>query len=343
MASIHQRSAITIPRPTRTPLTSFDPQGPLVLPPAPLFTKDPDHGWIYGHHPLASPRCYEEFKAMLVQRRSTSFAYSLAELPGYHGRMGPMRIKLKPDFKGNLFSQQRRYSPLDMDIIKEKTDELKAVGFIQLAPPDAQVASCPVLPSKKDLDGNPTDKRFCLDVRQLNKATVPDKYGLPRPEALFDIVGRSSWFTKIDLRGAFHQVPIHPDDQHLTTFWLGNQLWCYNRMNYGLTGAPAVLQRIMDAELAAAGLTYCAEAFLDDVIVHSNSEEDHLRDVAAVLDMLAAVGLRAHPDKTLVACDALEYLGYMIGQGYLAPHESKILAIRGLKSPTNVKQLQGQS
>ena len=340
MASTRQHPAITIPRPTRTPLTSFDPQGPLVLPPAPLFTKDPDHGWIYGHHPLASPHCYEDFKAMLVQRRSTSFAYSLAELPGYHGRMGPMRIKLKPDFKGNLFSQQRRYSPLDADIIKEKTDELKAVSFIQLAPPDARVASCPVLPSKKDLDGNPTDKRFCLDVRQLNKATVPDKYGLPRPEALFDIVGRSQWFTKIDLRGAFHQVPIHPDDQHLTTFWLGNQLWCYNRMNYGLTGAPAVLQRIMDAELAAAGLTHCAEAFLDDLICHSNSEEDHLRDVAAVLDMLAAVGLRAHPDKTLVACDALEYLGYMIGQGYLAPHESKILAIRGLKSPTNVKQLQ---
>jgi hypothetical protein len=212
---------ITLPRPTRTPLTSFCPEGPVVLPPAPQFTKDPENGWIYGHHPEGSPECITKFKEMLLPRRSTSFAYSMAELVGYHGRMGPFRIQLKPDFKGSLFSQPRRYSPLDSDIIKEKTDELKAVDFVVLSPPHARVASCPVLPSKKDLDGNPTDKRFCLDLRQLNKATVPDKYSLPLPESLFDLVGRSSWFTKIDLRGAFHQVPIHPDDQHYTSFWLG--------------------------------------------------------------------------------------------------------------------------
>jgi hypothetical protein len=254
------------------------------MPPAPQFTKDTEHGWIYGHHPLATADCQQQFKDMLVARRSTAFAYSLAELPGYSGHMGPMRIKLRDGYAGKLFSPPRRYSPLEVDIIKEKTDELKAVDFIVRSPANTSVASCPVLPSKKDLDGNPTDTRFCLDVRQVNKGTEPDKYGLPLPETLFDLVGKSSWFTKIDLRGAFHQIPIHPDDQYLTSFWIGHELWCYTRTNYGLTNAPACLQRVMDAELAKAGLTGVASAFLDDVIVHSTNQADHLVHVAAVLD-----------------------------------------------------------
>ena len=331
---------VTVSRPTRTPLTSFYPDGPTVIPPAPTFTKDTEHGWIYGHHPGATADCQEQFRSMLLTRRSTAFAYSLGELPGYCGYMGPMRIQLKAGYSGKLFSPPRRYSPLENDIILEKTGELKVVRIIVRAPPNTSVASCPVLPSKKDLDGNPTDKRFCLDVRNINKGTEPDKYGLPLPETLFDLVGRSRWFTKIDLRGAFHQIPIHPDDQYLTSFWIGHELWCYTRVNYGLTNAPACLQRIMDAELSKAGLSGVASAFLDDVIIHSLTQEEHLQHVAAVLDMLASVGLRAHPDKCLIACDALEYLGYMIGSGYLSPHESKIMAIRALKSPTNLKQLQ---
>ena len=100
---------LTIPRPTRTPLTSFDPEGPVVLPPAPQFTKDTENGWIFGHHPQASSHCRSDFENMLLERKDSSFAYSMAQLPGYCGMMGPMRIQLKPDFKGSLFSQPRRY------------------------------------------------------------------------------------------------------------------------------------------------------------------------------------------------------------------------------------------
>ena len=64
----------TIPRPTRTPLTSFDPEGPIVLPPAPQFTKDLEHGWIFGHHPDASPHCRSDFESMLLERKESSFA-----------------------------------------------------------------------------------------------------------------------------------------------------------------------------------------------------------------------------------------------------------------------------
>ena len=326
-------------RPSRTPLTSFSPEGPFTLPPAPGFTKNLEDGWIFGSHPEASPGCYRRFQAMLFARRSTCFAYSLKELPGYNGFLGPMRITVKPGFEDKMFSPPRKYSPLEEDIRKEKTDELKDAGFVRRAPP-SRVASCPVMPGKKDLDGNYTDRRFCIDIRRVNKGTELDKYGIPPPEALFQKAGKGKWFSKIDLRGAFHQIPIHPDDQYLTSFWIGHELWCYTRTVYGLASAPSGLQRLLDTHISVAGLSDVAAAFLDDILMWSDTEAEHLVHVAAVLDMLNSIGLRAHPDKCIIACEALEYLGFLLGSGYLAPHQSKIQAIRDLKTPTNVKQLQ---
>jgi transposase InsO family protein len=325
-----------------TPLTSFLPDGPPVLAPSPKFVKDPVNGWIIGQHPEASRDCHSRLQAMLLERRDTCFAYSMQDLKGgYTGHMGPMRITLKPGYDvTKLYSPRRRYSPHEQDITNEKCNELRDCGFIQPAPKDSCVASCPTLPSKKDLDGKPTDTRFCIDIRKVNQAILLDKYGLHLPEELFQRVGQSKWFTKIDLRGAFHQIPIHPDDQYLTTFHWGNELWCYNRVVYGIATAPSVLQRIMDAELSKAGLSAFAACFIDDLIVHSDTEEEHLLHVAAVLDMLHACGLRAHPDKSIFFCDAVEYLGFLIGTGFLSPHQAKVEAIQALRSPNTVKQLQ---
>ena len=159
------------------------------------------------------------------------------------------------------------------------------------------------------------------------------------PDSLFQQVGKARWFSKIDLRGAFHQVPVKEEDQYKTAFWWNNQLWCYTRVPYGLVNSPATLQRIMDTELSNAGLTDFAVCFVDDLLVYSDTEEEHHEHVRQVLRMLHKVGLRAHPDKSLFCCDAVEYLGFLIGHGHLSPHESKIQAIKQLKSPTNISEL----
>ena len=282
----------------------------------------------------------DRFQSMLLQHHG-AFAYSLSDLVGYHGHMGPMRIPLKPGTDiSKLFSPKRRYSPHEKDITNKACGDLREVTIIVQAPHDTCVASCPTLPSKKDLDGKPTDTRFCNDVRNINEATVPDKYGLHLPEELFQRVGQSKFFSKIDLRGAFLQMPIHPDDQYLTTFHWGNELWMYTRACYGLRSAPSYLQRIMDAEISKAGLSGFCVCFIDDLLVHSDTEEEHIQHVAAVLAMLLAVGFRAHPDKCIFLCEAVEYLGFLLGTGFLNPHSSKIEAIQALKPPSNVKQLQ---
>ena len=333
-----------------TPLTSFVPDGPTIVPPSPKFIKDPVNGWIIGQHPDGTVAGRELLQSKLIGRHE-AFAYNMRDLKGYSGPMGPMRITLKPGVDvSNLYSPKRRYSPLESDIINEHGNELRdakitvesrsPIGVASAPVPFTHPACCPTLPMKKDLEGNPTKHRMCTDIRNLNKNSEDDKYGLHLPEELFRRVGDATFFSKIDLRGAFLQLPIHEDDQYLTTWWWGNELWKYTRCPYGLKQAPAHMQRVMDSEIDRAGLANFCVCFIDDLLVYSNSEQEHIEHIALVLDMLLAVDLRAHPDKCILCCEAVEYLGFLLGTSFLHPHTSKIQAIQALKPPTTLRGLQ---
>ncbi|GLI63712.1 hypothetical protein VaNZ11_006741 [Volvox africanus] len=116
--------------------------------------------------------------------------------------------------------------------------------------------------------------------------------------------------SKLDLRQGFLQIPIRPDDQPKAACWVVNKLIIYTRMPYRLKNASAKFQRIMDYELVKAGLDEVSVAFIDDVLIWSETPEQHVRDVERVLDALHACGLRAHPDKLIFGADLIEYLGH---------------------------------
>ncbi|KXZ52120.1 hypothetical protein GPECTOR_10g1143 [Gonium pectorale] len=131
-------------------------------------------------------------------------------------------------------------------------------------------------------------------------------------------------------------------DQPKTAYWCDNKLMMYTRMPYGLKNASAKFQRVMDYEIGKAGLDHCAVSFVDDVLIFSESPEQHVRDVAAVLDMLHACGLRAHPDKSIFGADVIEYLGHNLTAQGISPHHAKVAAIMSLQPPTNVSELRAQ-
>jgi len=91
-------------------------------------------------------------------------------------------------------------------------------------------------------------------LRDLNAATESDKYGMHRPDEIFRNIAGKSFFTKIDLRSGFHRIKVHLASQAQTAFWWKNQLWMYTRMPFGARNATAHFQRVMDAEIARAGL-----------------------------------------------------------------------------------------
>lgn len=297
--------------------------------------KDPVHGWAVGRHPDMTPAQAEQLKQVILKHKA-AFAYSNADLPGYNGDLGPFTIKLKDD--GDVFSPKRRYSSLQCKVRNEKCTDLEACGMITPAR-SARYCSAPTMPAKKDADGNWTDTRLCMDYRLLNERTVTDVYTMPTPEEIFDSVGENGYFSKIDLRAGYHQIPIAEADQEKTTFWWGNKTYMYKRMPFGLKNATAYFCRVVDHEVQKAGLQDNVCSFVDDILVHSATAEEHMQHVAAVLKMLQNVGLRAHPDKSVFGAPCVEYLGHNVSKYGVTPHQAKTAAIRALPAPKDVSEL----
>ena len=127
---------------------------------------------------------------------------------------------------------------------------------------------------EKDSEGNVTDKRFCVDFRPLNQASHTDRYGMHSAEELLCELYGSKYFTTIYMRAGYHQIPVAPKDIPKTTFWWLNRLYAYTRMPFGAKNASAHFQRIMDTEVLCAGLQAFCIAFVDDMLVHSRTAEE---------------------------------------------------------------------
>jgi hypothetical protein len=160
---------------------------------------------------------------------------------------------------------------------------------------------------------------------------------MPRPDDLFQKISDHKFFTKLDMKSGFHQCRLGPDAQMKTTFWWGSKLYMYLRMPFGCKNAPAHFQELMEHELR--DFHECAVIYIDDVLIHSATPEDHIRDVSAVLDKLKSVGMFAHPGKSIIGTKHVEYLGFQLSPGAISAHAAKTKAIRALRIPTTVSEL----
>ena len=154
------------------------------------------------------------------------------------------------------------------------------------------------------------DLRFCIDYRRLNQITRNDADPLPRVDDLLDAVGNAKYFTTLDLKSGYWQIPVHPDDREKTAFVTHGGLYEFNRMPFGLATAPATFQRAM--ELALAGLTYSiCLCYLDDIIIFSDSIAEHCNRLRAVLTRFRQHDLRLNLAKCTFAAKKVHYLGHI--------------------------------
>ena len=85
----------------------------------------------------------------------------------------------------------------------------------------------------------------------------------------------------------------------------------YTRMPFGLRNATAHFQRVMDHEICKAGLQKNCASFVDDILIHSKTADEHLKHLKQMLEVLERCGLKAHPDKTVISANVVEFLGTM--------------------------------
>ncbi len=132
-------------------------------------------------------------------------------------------------------------------------------------------------------------------------------------------------------------MPLTEQAKPKTAFSTPNGHWQYRVLPFGLHGAPATFQRMMDI-LLRPHQSYAA-AYLDDVVVHSESWEDHLERLRRVLVELRRAGLTANPRKCHLALSEAKYLGYQVGRGLIKPQEKKVAAILSAPRPTSKTQV----
>jgi hypothetical protein len=155
------------------------------------------------------------------------------------------------------------------------------------------------------------DHKECVDYRPLNDVTVKNKYLLPRIEDLFDQMRGARVFSKIDLRSGYHQMRIRPSDIPKTAFSTRYGLYEFTVMSFGLTNAPAYFMNLMN-KVFMEYLDRFVVVFIDDILIYSQSDNDHEEHLRLVLQKLRDNQLYAKFSKCEFWIGKVPFLGHII-------------------------------
>lgn len=225
-----------------------------------------------------------------------------------------------------------RVSKAEKILIEEHVKELLDKGVIR---PSNSPWSFPILLAKK-----PNGKwRVCFDARKLNSITTFDSYKLPRIDDILDSLSGSVYFTAMDAKQGFFQVPLAEKDKPKCAFTTpGGGHYEFNVMAMGLTNAPMTFQRLIDVILL--GLKWTdALAYIDDTIVFGTTMDQHNSRLELVMDRFNSAGIKLQPEKCHFAFQELKVLGHVVSKNGISTDEKKILAVKNAPRPTDIKTL----
>ena len=229
-----------------------------------------------------------------------------------------------------IFSKFRRLSPEKLQVAKHCFRELEQQGICQKS---SSPWSSPLhMVSKKDGTFRP-----CGDYRRLNNITEPDHYPLPNIQDITSYLNGAKIFSKLDLTKGYYQVPLNPDDIPKTAITTPFGTYTFNYSCFGLRNAGATFQRLMDDIFGDLDFVVI---YIDDILVYSSSEQQHLEHLRIILQRLQDNGLVLKPDKCLFAQPSVEFLGHMVSQDGLTPLQDKVTAVQDFPTPSSVKKLQ---
>ncbi|GJZ88234.1 putative reverse transcriptase domain-containing protein [Tanacetum coccineum] len=202
---------------------------------------------------------------------------------------------------------------------------------IELTPGAMPVARSPyrLAPSElEELSGQLKE----LQAKELNKLTVKNCYPLPRIDDLFDQLQGSQFFSKIDLRSGYHQLRVHEDDIPKTTFRTRYGHFEFTVMPFGLTNAPAIFMDLMN-RVCRPYLDKIVIVFIDDILIYSKTQEEHVEHLRLVLELLKKEKLYAKFSKCEFWLREVQFLGHVINGNGIYVDPNKIEVVKNWKAP----------
>lgn len=269
-----------------------------------------------------TPAAYKQEIDLFIERNKDLFAEKDEDL----GRTKLVEMNIDTGDHSPINLKAYRTPLTKRTIIEEQIKNMLGADVIR--PSRSPWAFPVVIVDKKD-----GSKRFCVDYRKLNDITSKYQWNLPHIDDILASLGGSKHYSCLDLRSGYWQVPMNEKDRPKTAFISHKGLFEFNVLPFGLCNAPSVFCELM--EKVVGDLKFVI-AYLDDLIIFSKDEDEHIKHLEIVFDRLRKANLRLKMKKCEFFKSKLKYLGHVIDNEGVRPDEDKVKVIRELPTPKTV-------
>lgn len=275
---------------------------------------------------VVPPKVQEDFQQMMY-KNSRAFDDPNEKLPFNTNVVATIRTEDNEPVYSKLYPFPMGAS----DFVNREIKDLLRNGIIR---PSRSPYNNPIwVVGKKGTDaaGSP-NKRLVVDFRKLNLKTIADRYPMPSINMILSNLGRSKFFTTLDLKSGYHQIELAESDREKTSFSVNGGKYEFCRLPFGLKNASSIFQRAIDDVLRDKIGKICY-VYVDDVIVFSETEESHIVHIGQVLESLHKANMRVSRQKSKFLKKVLTSLVLLSQRRVLGQARTRSRPSRILNSP----------
>lgn len=227
-----------------------------------------------------------------------------------------------------IATKSRRHSLNDTEFIKSEIQRLIHDDVIE---PSTSPWRAQVLVTTNERQ----KKRMVIDYSQtINKYTLLDAYPLPNISEMINNIAQYRIFSTLDLKSAYHQIPILEEERQYTAFEALGKLYHFKRIPFGVTNGVACFQRIMNNIIENEGLDGTF-AYLDNVTICGHSQEEHDKALQAFLRAASKYRITFNEGKSIISSETINLLGYQVSRGLIKPDPERLRPLQEMAIPKN--------
>ena len=244
----------------------------------------------------------------------------------------PVVYKMKIDKDAVPVVKPPRKIPIAMkEAVKSELDRMEKLGVVQKVEEPTEWVSSMVAAKKKN-----GDIRICLDPKDLNDVLQRPHHPMKTIDQVISDIPNAKYFTILDAKTGFWQVPLHKDSTDYTTFNTIFGRYKFRRMPYGIKSGSEVFQNAMDVLFSG----YPCEIIVDDILIWGTTLEEHNEKVKKVLERTREINMKLNKKKCKFRVDKVSYVGHLLTSEGVSPDPSKVKAITEMPPPEDIKGLQ---
>lgn len=215
--------------------------------------------------------------------------------------------------------------------VEKQLEDLERLGIIENARHNS-----PWMSRMDVVVKDKTKWRIVLDMREVNKAIFRELYPFPTMERFVAKLSGAKYFTKLDLKSAFHHIELDEKSRDMTTFMTPKGPRRFTRLLFGVNCAPEIFQRTMDEILQGCSGVI---VFIDDILIFASSLEQLKQREDEVMKRLKDNNLTLNEAKCKRQTDSVEFLGFKINEKGIKPSAEKVDAVKNFRKPKDKTEL----